>query len=78
MDVQIIATRDCRHRPNLERELRMMGLPYRVVFIEDDPAVAARYGIRHSPNLVVDDEVAFRGQPTEHELRAYLERRAAQ
>lgn len=73
MDVQIIATKSCCHRPNLERELQALRIAYRLVFVEDEPALAARYGIRHSPNLVVDDEVAFRGQPSEHELRAYID-----
>lgn len=74
MNLQIIATKSCCHRSNLERELQALGVPYRLVFVEDNPALAARYAIRHSPNIIVDDEVAFRGQPNEHELRAYLRR----
>lgn len=70
MNVRIIATRDCSHYRNLERELKDLGVVYDVLFVEDHPEIAQRYSIRHSPNLVVDDEVVFRRQPTEGELRA--------
>ncbi len=69
MKVTIIATRSCSHRPNLEHELRDLGVIYELLFVEDHPEVVTRYGIRHSPNLVVDGEVIFRGQPTESELK---------
>jgi glutaredoxin len=72
MIVKLIATRTCSHRPNLEHELRDLGIAYELVFVEDDPDLARRYGIRHSPNLVVDEVVVFRGQPSEGELRAYF------
>ena len=70
MNVRIIATRDCSHYHNLERELKDLGVVYEVLFVEDHPEIAQRYSIRHSPNLVVDDEVVFRRQPTDGELRA--------
>jgi len=70
MNVRIIATRDWSHYHNLERELKDLGVVYEVLFVEDHPEIAQRYSIRHSPNLVVDDEVVFRRQPTEGELRA--------
>lgn len=69
MNVTIIATRSCSHCHNLERELRDLGVAYELLFVEDHPEVVARYGIRHSPNLVVDDTVVFRRQPSEAELR---------
>ncbi len=72
MDVKIIATHGCTHRPNLERELRDLGIPYELVYVEEHPEVAERYRIRHSPNLVVDDEVVCRGQPSEGEIKALL------
>ncbi len=74
MDVKIIATRSCTHRPNLERELKALAIPYDLAYVEDHPELAERYHIRHSPNLVVDDEVVFRGQPSESELKALLGR----
>ncbi len=69
MNVKIIATKSCSHRPNLERELKDLGIAYELVFVEDQPDVAARYSIRHSPNLVVDEEVVFRGHPSTGELK---------
>ncbi len=68
MNVMIIATRSCSHCRNLERELRDLGVVYELLFVEDHPEVVTRYGIRHSPNLVVDDTVVFRRQPSETEL----------
>lgn len=72
MSVKIIATKTCSHCPNLERELRDLGIRYEVVFVEEHPETITRYGIRHSPNLVVEEQVVFRGQPSEHELRAFF------
>lgn len=67
MSVKIIATKTCSHCPNLERELCDLGIPYEVVYVEEHPEVIGRYGIRHSPNLVIDEQVVFRGQPSEGE-----------
>ncbi|WP_297528739.1 glutaredoxin family protein [Thiohalobacter sp.] len=69
MNVQVVCTRSCSHRPNLERELQDLGVPYEVVFIEEAPELAERLGIRHSPNIVVDGRLMYSGQPTESELR---------
>ena len=73
MDVLIIATKACTHRMNLEQELDGMQIEHRVCFVEDCPDLVHRFGIRHSPNLVVDDELVFRKQPTEVELHAYFD-----
>jgi len=70
MNVMIIATRDCNHCKNLTKELNDLGIDHRVVYAEDAPELVDKYAIRHSPNLIVDDEVIFRRQPTEQELRA--------
>lgn len=72
MEVKLIATRTCTHRPDLERELQALGVQYQLLFVEEHPEVVAQYAIRHSPNLVIDEEVVFRGQPSETELRAYF------
>ena len=72
MNVMIIATRDCNHCTNLAKELNDLGVDYLLVYAEDEPELVKKYGIRHSPNLIVDDEVKFRRQPTEHELRECL------
>ena len=72
MDVMIIATKDCSHCANLASELNELGVDYQLVYAEDQPELVQRYAIRHSPNLIVDNEVKFRRQPTEHELRECL------
>ncbi len=76
MNVQIIATHQCTHRSNLEHELAELGIPFEVVFIEENPDYIARYQIRHSPNLVVNGEVVCRGQPTEAQLRDLFKAKA--
>lgn len=73
MDVMIIATKACTHRAQLEKELISLQIPYRVYFVEDSPDLVQKFGIRHSPNLVVDDEVVFRKQPTEIELHSFFD-----
>lgn len=74
MNVRIIATRNCSHYHNLEHELQDLAIVYELLFVEDHPEIVQRYNIRHSPNLVVDDEVVFRRPPTEGELRAFFTR----
>lgn len=73
MDVVIIATKTCTHRKNLEKELEFLRIPYRVCFVEDCADLVQKFGIHHSPNLVVDDKVVFRKQPSEAELHAYFD-----
>ena len=75
MDVMIIATKTCTHRMQLEQELASLKIPYCVYFVEDHPDLVQKFGIRHSPNLVVDDEVVFRKQPTEIELHSLFDAR---
>ena len=75
MDVIIIATKACTHRKNLEKELECLHIPYRMYFVEDRADLVQKFSIRHSPNLIVDDEVVFRKQPTEAELHAYFDTR---
>ena len=75
MDVMIIATKACTHRLNLEKELECLRISYRVCFAEDCADLVQKFSIRHSPNLVVDDEVVFREQPTEAALHAYFDSR---
>lgn len=72
MDVMIVATHGCSHYPNIVKELKALGVPHRVAFIEDEPELARRLGLRGSPNVVVDGKVVFRRQPTPEELREVL------
>lgn len=71
MDIKIVATKNCSHCADLQHELRGIGISFELLYVENHPDFAQAHGIRHSPNLLVNDEVIFRGQPTPHELRAY-------
>ena len=73
MDVIIIATKACTHRKSLEKELECLHIPYRMYFVEDRADLVQKFSIRHSPNLIVDNEVVFRKQPTEAELHAFFD-----
>jgi predicted thioredoxin/glutaredoxin len=69
MNVKIIATKNCSHYQSLQHELMDIGVSPEVLFVEEHPDLVATYSIRHSPNILVDEEVVFRGQPTPLELR---------
>ncbi len=68
MNVTIIATKSCSHRPTMEKELRDLGIEYDLIYAEDHPEIINRYTIRHSPVLVIDDEVVCSGLPSEGDL----------
>lgn len=72
MNVKIIATKSCSHCLSLQHELRDMNIPFEVLFVEEHPDVVVAYSIRHSPNVLVNDEIVFRGQPTALELRQFF------
>lgn len=72
MNVLILATRGCSHCKNFSRELNDIGVEHQVQFCDDEPELVKKYAIRHSPNLIVNDEVVFRRQPTEHELKQFF------
>lgn len=52
MNVKIIATKSCSHSPGPQRELSELGIPFEVLFVEENPDVVVAYSIRHSPNLL--------------------------
>ncbi len=72
MDVKIVATRDCSHSQGLQHELRDMGITFEVLLVEEHPDMVVTHGIRHSPNILVNDEIVFRGMPTPLELRQFF------
>jgi len=72
MDIKVIATKGCTHCPNIERELQDLNVGYEVLFVEENPDVVEKFNIRHSPNLVIDNIVVCRGQPSEGELKSLL------
>ncbi|MBL1215781.1 MAG: thioredoxin family protein [Ignavibacteriae bacterium] len=79
MDVLIIATKDCSHRPILEKKMKEMDVEYTVKYVEDDPETMRKYQIRNSPNLVVNEELVFspspdRSLPSDEELKNFINR----
>jgi len=72
MNVKIIATKGCSHCQGLQHELRDMGITFEVLLVEEHPDVVVTHGILHSPNVLVNDEVVFRGLPTPLELRQFF------
>ena len=72
MNVMILATKNCSHCKNFSRELDDIGIEHSVIYCDDVPDLVQKYGIRHSPNLIVNDEVVFRKQPTEGELKYFF------
>lgn len=72
MRVQLLVTKTDFNLPNLQKELNSLGIIFNVDYIEDNPEMVATYQIRHSPNILIDGELAFRRQPTETELKACL------
>jgi glutaredoxin len=72
MNIMILATRGCSHCKNFSRELKDIGIEHKVYYCDDEPDLVKKYNIRHSPNLIVDGEIVFREQPTEHELKGYF------
>ena len=74
MNVMIVATKGCSHCQNFSRELDDIGIEHSVVYCDDNPELVQKYGIRHSPNLIVDGTIVFRKQPTEGELKEFFNR----
>ena len=77
MNVQIITTKTCCHYQTLEQELKGLGVSYTVKYAEDHPELVEKYKIHSTPNLVVDDQVVFRGTeggrlPKISDLKEYL------
>ncbi len=72
MNVMILATKGCSHCVNFSKELDGLSIKHQVYYCDDEPELVKKYGIRHSPNLIVDDEVVFRKQATETELKEFF------
>ena len=74
MNVRIIATEDCNHRPLVEERLKKMNIPYEVQYVDEHPELVKKFGAHSSPNIIVNDVVVFRANherslPTEEELK---------
>ena len=73
MKVQLLVTRDDACLPNLEQEFLELGINYQIDYVEEHPELVSALKIRHSPNILVNGELAFRRQPTQGELRTYFD-----
>lgn len=79
MDVLILATKNCNHRPILEKQLNKMGVSYRVVYFDDYPHLIRKFSVHHSPNLVINGKPVFKAKPgkslpTEEELSRFFQK----
>ncbi len=62
-NIMIIATKNCNHRYMLEEQLKELGTSCTVKCIDDDTSLIEKYEVHHSPNIVIDGRVVFRGTP---------------
>jgi len=51
------------------------GIPCRILFHEEHPEPVQKYGIRKSPTIIVDGEVAFVGMPHVTDLIEFIEKK---
>jgi glutaredoxin len=72
MKVELAVTRTCMHCPILEKEFKRLGVPYSIRYIEDDVELQKKHNLRGSPNIIVDDELVFRGMPEISELKKFF------
>ncbi len=76
MIVEIAVTKTCHHCPLIEAELKKLGIPYSIRYMEDDVELQNKHNIKGSPNILVDGELVFRGMPAISDLRAYFNKKA--
>lgn len=75
MNVELAVSRSCHHCAILERELKRLGIPYAIRFVEEDAELQKTHQIKSSPNVLVDGELVFRGMPSISDLRTFFENR---
>lgn len=69
MDILIVATKTCQHRPMVEQELQRANLPYTVKYFEDHPELIEKYQSKHSPLLIVGEKVIARSVPSTAQIQ---------
>ena len=52
-----------------------MGIPYSILFAEDDVEFQNKHNIKGAPNILVDGELIFRGMHTISDLRVYFKKK---
>lgn len=55
MKITLLTNKMC-HCVDVEQELEALGFDYERCDVEDDPALAERFNIRHCPTLLVDEQ----------------------
>lgn len=76
MNVELAVTRSCRHCSIIEAELKKLGVPYSIRYVEDDAEFQKKHTIKGSPNILVDGELVFRGMPAISDLREYFTKKS--
>ena len=68
MNIKIVATKTCTHRPKLEEQLQDAGLKYELKYFEDHPELIDVYNLKTSPLLIVDEKVISVGMPNQEKI----------
>ncbi|MBN2008568.1 thioredoxin family protein [candidate division KSB1 bacterium] len=59
--IMIVATKNCNYARTLLQRLNGLDMPCDIAFVDDNPALIEKYQLMSSPNIVIDDQVVFRG-----------------
>jgi predicted thioredoxin/glutaredoxin len=73
MEVAIITTKTCRHCPQIEQNLKELGIPYDIIYAEDNSQLCEEHCIGSSPNKMVDGKIVFQGMPILIQLKEILQ-----
>ncbi len=76
MNVEPAVTKTCHYCPIIEAELKKLGIPYSIRYVEEDVEFQKKHKIKGSPNILVDGELVFRGMPAISDLRAYFKKKS--
>ena len=58
MKIILLTSKTC-HCVDVEKELTVLGFIYEICDVEDCPDLVQRFGIRHCPTLILDDQRAI-------------------
>lgn len=61
---------------DIETELKKLGIPCSVRYVEEDDEIVKTHNIKGSPNILVDGELIFRGTPDIVDLKEYFKKNA--
>jgi len=72
MDVQLLVTKNDFSTNNIESEFQNIGVAYHVDYIENHTDLIQSHNIRHSPNILINGNLLFRGQPAPKQLSHFF------